>query len=198
MRNFFISLFLITSLLFLSSCEDNRVGSLETINFRSDGTGLMEMYVDHYRWIGGFEGFHFKYFTQEGSEIGTKKWTRNYSPVENFDYEWGYRYHLIVKKKKYDPPIIDSPPFFYELIKVVSKTKVDDVTFKIPIYTTCSGCTPILTGSQSDGYSLLNSKKIDCGNFCEELAEVKEKEKSIIAIFQNKENGMIILVGLES
>ena len=200
---FFVLLFLISSFLVVISCEDNSLAPLKKGEFSNEAsqqldTGIMQLNVDHYQLIGGVEGIGFHYVTQEGPEIEAEKWFFNYSSIENFDYEWGYRYQLIVNKKKFDPPLNDMPLFYYELIEVVQKKKVpDNESFQIPIHKSCSGCNPVLRGNQKDGFNLLGSMKIDCGKFCGELAEVKESGQPVLGTFTHSPGSTIDLVDLK-
>lgn len=57
------------------------------------------------------------------------------SPIEylnNFEFDWGYSYKLSVKETKLAETLSDGTQFEYQLIKVLSKTKVPDSTeFKL-------------------------------------------------------------------
>ena len=44
--------------------------------------------------------------------------------IADFEYEWGYRYGLIIEERKPDPNIADSPPILRNLNKLISKEKV--------------------------------------------------------------------------
>lgn len=63
---------------------------------------------------------------QEGDKIGTAEWEFFYyhDSIRGFDYEPGYIYDLIVKRKEIANPPQDGSAFEYELIKIVSKEKV--------------------------------------------------------------------------
>jgi len=51
--------------------------------------------------------------------------------IGGFDFEWGYKYELKLKRTKLAQPMEDAGDTDYDLIKVVSKTKVaDSTTFK--------------------------------------------------------------------
>jgi len=46
--------------------------------------------------------------------------------IDGFDFDWGYKYVLYVKETKLAETLSDGTQYDYELIKIVSKTKVDD------------------------------------------------------------------------
>ena len=47
--------------------------------------------------------------------------------ISGFEFEWGYTYTLSLKETEF-PPLSDGSRFDYELVKVISKTKVPDST----------------------------------------------------------------------
>lgn len=52
--------------------------------------------------------------------------------IKGFDFEWGFAYKLKVKEVKLDPSLSDGTTFEYELIRIISKTKVHgDVQFSL-------------------------------------------------------------------
>lgn len=185
----FIKPLLLALLLLFLSCGENQIENSHGVLL-----GFMQLNVNHYQYIGigGGEGLFFEYYTQEGEEIGSRKWSFNNAPILNFDYEWGYRYELIVNKQKVDPPIIDYPKYEYELIKVVSKKKVErDETFRIHIYP------QTLTENKKEGFLLLDSVGIDCQKLCNELADIQRKNISATGTFQHQSEKKISLVSLE-
>lgn len=48
--------------------------------------------------------------------------------IEGFDFEWGYRYQLVVKKEQIAQPMADASSVKYTLKKVISKERVDTNT----------------------------------------------------------------------
>lgn len=59
-------------------------------------------------------------------EIGAESWTCvSFSEISGFTYELGYEYELLVKKITLAYPPLDARKIRYELINIVSKTKVD-------------------------------------------------------------------------
>ena len=50
--------------------------------------------------------------------------TQPVTGIGDFNYEWGYRYELVIKETKSDPGLQDAPAVFRDLERVVSKEKV--------------------------------------------------------------------------
>ena len=49
-------------------------------------------------------------------------WQNYYNDIEGFNYEEGYEYEILVKKKVIENPPADGPAFVYKLVNVVKKT----------------------------------------------------------------------------
>jgi|SRR5690606_30438872 len=60
---------------------------------------------------------------QEGEDIGTEDWEYFYyvDSIEGFEYEPGYIYDLLVRKRNVPNPPADGSAYSYELVKVISK-----------------------------------------------------------------------------
>lgn len=54
--------------------------------------------------------------------------------IDGFTFEWGYQYELEIKETKLDEPLMDAGDTDYELIRQVSRTKVDhDYEFSLSL-----------------------------------------------------------------
>ncbi len=52
-------------------------------------------------------------------------WTHSYAGIENFEYQWGYDYHLLISDETISNPPADGSSVERELIEVVKKTKFE-------------------------------------------------------------------------
>ncbi|MEJ5053826.1 DUF4377 domain-containing protein [Sphingobacterium sp. MYb382] len=55
----------------------------------------------------------------------SKDWENFYAPIDNFNYEEGYRYKVLVQRTKKQNVPADAPSYSYRVIKVQSKRKID-------------------------------------------------------------------------
>ena len=182
----------ILSFLFLMSCNSTD----------SDSAELVELHVNHYLAVasGPFPGlFH---LTQSGEKIGSDEWDIQYSPITNFDFEWGYRYKILAEKEKYyegDDILMDAPPYKYVLIEELSKTKVNaDSDFEILLQRAYDdgGIEKYVQGNLETGFKLLGSKSFDCADLCDELSEKIGSGADVVGVFKHRSDGMIILTDL--
>lgn len=65
---------------------------------------------------------------QEGDKIGTEDWEYFYyeDSIDGFDYEPGYIYDLMVRKIQVEDPPQDASSIKYELVRILSKEKVEE------------------------------------------------------------------------
>lgn len=48
--------------------------------------------------------------------------------IDGFEFEWGYVYELKVKRQRLNPSLTDGTRYRYQLLKLISKSKVPDST----------------------------------------------------------------------
>lgn len=197
MRKLSSVIMLLSFILIHISCEESPLESQKE-NIRTNEIGLMQLNVDHYLSVayGPFPGlFH---ITQQGEQIEKNHWQIQYDPITNFDFEWGYRYRLLVNKEKFEP-MMDGPAYEYKVVEVLSRERVDsNEQFKITLkqYYDDGGSENFVEGGLKNGYSFLR-KDFDCGNFCDKLSGIENIDKTVIGTFQHREDE-ITLVGLKS
>lgn len=65
---------------------------------------------------------------QEGEKLGTEDWEYFYyeDSIDGFDYEEGYVYDLMVRKIPVEDPPQDASSIKYELVRILSKEKVQE------------------------------------------------------------------------
>lgn len=57
-----------------------------------------------------------------------ENWQNQFEYIENFDFEWGYIYEVIVEKKKKEFPSFDGTTHTYKLVKILDKKSVNKNT----------------------------------------------------------------------
>lgn len=162
---------------------------------------ILEMRVSDHKEIGyGFIGPRSLFLIQVEDEIGGEEWDRTFG-IENFDYEWGYTYNILVEKKYYDEPVMDAPSFRYIFIKQLSKEKIDAGTrFELILQRTYDDGTveQFWEGSKQNGVSILGTKSFDCADFCDELMKMRESYRSLKGTFEHVGEGEVRLVDLKN
>lgn len=186
---------LVSVLIMFSSC-----GSTE-----SDTPEIVELQIAHYKTVasGPFRGLYF--VTQSGKETASDDWSVQYSPIENFDYEWGYTYKILAEKRDYneenDELLMDAPAYRYILVEELSREKVNtDSTFEIILQRTYGdgGVETFVEKNSENEFALLGVKPIDCANFCDELTKERDTNTYLTGTFQHTDDGHIKLVDLKS
>lgn len=85
----------------------------------SQNTVKMKIIVNPYLSLQNYE--HFKRLTLNTSDS-------NIEFIDDFDFEWGYEYQLIVRQTKLKQSLSDGTKYVYCLDEVLSKVKVEDST----------------------------------------------------------------------
>lgn len=188
---------LVSALVILNSC-----GSTES---ETSAIEIVELQIAHYKTVasGPFPGLYF--VTQSSEETGSEDWSVQYSPIENFDYEWGYSYKILAEKRDFneetDGPLMDAPAYRYIFLEEISKTKVQtDSTFEIILQRTYGdgGVETYIEEDSKKEFTLLGVKPIDCTNLCNELTKERDTNTYLTGTFQHTDDGGIKLVDLKS
>lgn len=184
-----ITFFLITFLLLsLGACQDTE-------------NEILEIRVSHHQQTGyGYIGPRITYLIQEEGEIGGEGWNVAFG-IEDFKYEWGYTYNILVAKKYYDELLADAPEFRYIFLKELSKEKVEPGTqFDLFLKRTYDDGAEenLVEGDKESGFNILGVKSFDCGDLCGELTKEREDRTLITGTFEFLEDGEIKLVDLKS
>lgn len=179
---------LLESLLFLNSCEQTE-------------NEILEMRVSHHKQTGyGFIGPQITYLVQEEDEIGGEEWNIAFG-IEDFDYEWGFTYDILVAKKYYDEPLADAPSFRYIFLKEISKKKVETGTqFELILQRRYDdgAVENFVKGDKESGFSILGIKSFDCADLCDDLTKERDDRTLLTGRFEFMEDGEIKLVDLKS
>ena len=174
-------------------------------NTESETSEIVELRIAHYKTVasGPFPGLYF--VTQSDEKTDSETWSVQYSPIENFDYEWGYTYKILAEKRDFnernDEPLMDAPAFRYILVEKTSKKKTNaDSTFEIILQRTYSdgGVETFFEKSSENKFALLGIKPIDCSNLCGELIKERDANTFLTGTFQHTDIGNIKLVDLKS
>ncbi len=190
MRKLSFALVLISFFLFLISCQDTE-------------NEILEMRVSHHQQTGyGFIGPRILYRVQVGDEIGGEEWNGTFT-IENFDYEWGYTYDILVAKKyyNYDGPVADAPEFRYVFLKEFSKQRVEPGTqFDLFLKRTYDDgvAENLVEENKEKGFTILGTKSFDCADLCDELTKEREDRTVLTGTFEFLDDGKIKLVALKS
>ncbi len=64
--------------------------------------------------------------------LALKTSNSNIEAIEDFDFEWGYDYTLVVEEERMQPPLQDASAYRHKLISVIDKKEVvDDFIFEM-------------------------------------------------------------------
>lgn len=141
------------------------------------------------------EGFHLQqcFLVQRGHDTNP---TYFYDEIEGFDYEWGYRYDLIVSKYIISSAVADRSQYTYELIDVVSKTEEDQKdTFD---YVARYGRASINKYDQTT-YQLVNRNYFICEiDLCAAVDATIDQEQAVVLKFRHSKEpgGLLQLVAV--
>lgn len=188
MRKLSFALLIISFLLFLNSCQDTE-------------NEILELRVSHHKQTGyGFIGPRILYRIQVEDEIGSDEWEVAFD-IEDFDYEWGYTYDILVAKKYYEEHLTDAPSFRYIFLKDLSKKKVEkgtqfDLILK-RIYED-DAVESFVEGDKESGFTILGTKAFECADLCDELTKKRDNKTLLTGTFEFLEDGKIKLVNLKS
>lgn len=162
---------------------------------------ILELRVNNHREVGyGFIGPRILYLVQIEEEIGGEEWDRTFS-IEDFEYEWGYTYNILVEKDYYDEVRLDAPSFRYIFLKELSRKKVKEGTqFDLILQRTFDdgSVESFVEGSSENGFSILGTKPFDCADLCVELSKENGAYTALQGTFQFTEELELKLIGLES
>lgn len=138
--------------------------------------------------------------TQEGDKIGTEDWKYHYSGIKGFDYEWGYVYDLIIRKKQIKNPLADGSSVEYIFDKLISKIPADENdSFDLILKSKNKGIVPaVIIGDAAAGFVLMDEQEIDCSSFCEALSQLLTEENEVIGSFKFNSSNQPILLTLKS
>ncbi|GJQ58101.1 MAG: hypothetical protein SCALA701_09020 [Candidatus Scalindua sp.] len=117
---YLLTLYSIIVLFFSITCEAQITDTFQKKNEIYD---IIEIDVNHYRVASTAEGQGLFYLFKVHK---SKEWSIYFGEINGLDYEWGYIYHLKVKRKKVRSPMsmIVGINYLYELIEIVYKEKV--------------------------------------------------------------------------
>lgn len=187
MRKLFSALVLLSFLLFVMSCQDTE-------------NEILEMRVSYYQQTGyGFIGPRILYRIQVEDEIGSNEWEGTFE-IEDFEYEWGYTYDILVAKDYYDDVRLDAPSFRYIFLKELSKKKVQTGTqFDLVLQRTYDdgAVENFVEGNKESGFTILGTKSFECADLCDELTKEREDRALLTGTFEFLEDGEIKLVELK-
>lgn len=172
------------------------------------------MKVDHFRPTaldGLFGNPVLSYRVQENEAISTEEWiNRSYGfSIRNFDYEWGYTYEIVVERREieYSGIVMDATGICHILVETTSRERVNsEENFEIQLVwvfeeASDSGNQLVaintVDGDQESGFFINNSKKIDCGDLCDEMAEKLQLENDLIGVFEHTFKNSIRLIELK-
>lgn len=65
------------------------------------------------------------------SKENKQDWEFHYNKIEGFNYQWGYDYHLQIKRKRVLFPMQDASSYSEELIEILSQTKSLENSFDL-------------------------------------------------------------------
>lgn len=188
MRKLSSTLVLLSIILFVISCQDTE-------------NEILEMRVSYYQQTGlGFIGPRILYRVQVGDEIGSEKWNATFG-IEDFQYEWGYTYDILVAKDYYDQVLTDAPSFRYIFLKELSKQKVTTGTqFDLILQRTYDEGTVenFVMGDKESGFTILDIKAFECADLCDDLTKERDDRTLLTGTFEFLGDGDIRLVALKS
>ncbi|CAF1243513.1 unnamed protein product [Didymodactylos carnosus] len=55
------------------------------------------------------------------------RWEFHFDNIDNFNYDEGFQYELLVEEKKHDRPVADRPSFTWSLRKIIQKNRVHEI-----------------------------------------------------------------------
>ncbi len=161
----------------------------------SNEAKVINMRINHFKQT-GFGAFpQLVYLVQEANEVGGEQWNYFYDEIENFEYEPGYVYDILVKRQKVENPPQDASEFKYILQKVISKDKVGlDISFQIKLKW---GGNNFVVGTSLKNYSIMQDFKIDCMELCEDLSTNLENEEEVTGTFIHGGNSVFNLISID-
>lgn len=154
----------ILTLLFISFLFSNANAQGDTLRFT----------IDHYKSTYVGEGRHSAYRIKEAGE----KWHQLMDGIEGFNYEWGYRYEIIVLETEVEFPPEDGSSLAYTLIEQLSKTSFESELFRMVVYGDDDhfGLSGMINKAEDGGYELLYEVEIVEGVNLDLLLENLTKE----------------------
>lgn len=169
--------------IFYASCEEEGGMREEVIR------------LDHYQSIAVGEGAQLVYRVQREDEIGADNWSYHYAGIEGLDYEWGYVYDIVIRVIEVENSPADASGFSYELIEVLSKTKVEGaVSFELTLKNIDYSSDSFVQLNIEEGYQLMQQVGIDCSTeICNDLYPVLEEESYVQGVFYHADGGRIRL-----
>lgn len=94
-----------------------------TMIFSQDKLTDMEVYVEPYMSLSYQAFFKDLVLNSDNDYI---------EYISGFDFEWGYRYQLLVLERIYEEPMMDAGDREFKLLKMISKTRVEpEYTFSM-------------------------------------------------------------------
>lgn len=181
----FFAIIFISSVFF--SCQENQ-------------NEILELRVNNHKEIGyGFIGPRSLYMVQIEEEIGGEEWSRTFG-IEDFDYEWGYTYDILVAKKYYKEELMDAPSFRYIFLKELSREKAKEGSqFDLILQRTYDDGTveSFVEGSKENGFSILGRKSFICADMCVQLENQSGTYTVLKGVFEFTEEREITLIELK-
>ena len=165
----------------------------------SDNTQLLDLRVNHFKATGIGLFPQTTLLVQADDLLNTNEWNRSYSPIEDFDYEWGFLYDLIVEQEEIENPPADASSIRQILKEVVRKEPIgSDVNFEIDLrWPLNKGADLFVMGDAQSGYFLINDIAIDCSDLCDDLeAALNTTDAGITGLFRHSSSQQIELVEL--
>lgn len=183
---YFIAIISLT--VFFSSCQGSE-------------NEILEIRVNNYKEVSyGFIGPRSIYLVQVEDEIGGKVWDKIFS-IEDFKYQWGYTYNILVEKDYYGDVRLDAPSFRYIFIKEISREKVKEGTqFNLVLQRTFDdgSVEHFVEGDKQTGFSILGNKLFDCAYLCDEIVKENGAFTVLEGTFEFTDELEIRLVRLKS
>jgi len=158
------------------------------------GTGeIVTLNIKHYRIPAFGLDLQLALSVQEGDDPNFRTFLNG---IEDFTYELGFDYELLVRKSEIDNPPADGSSIRYELIEVVSQTVGSTTeTFEFGIVFNFGDVSEsFITGTEAEGFDLLNTIPIDCSSICDELLVELENGATLTGTFTRNTDNTYTLV----
>lgn len=174
---------MITSLLLFSACSNE--ADIEVRNLR----------VNHHRVIGILLTPQLILQTQEVNKIGSNEWQNQYTQIENFNYEPGNIYDIIVEVIPRDEVLADQSSVRYILKEIVSTESIPpEVSFQITLKQYSES---YVFSDDNSNFSILKQIDIECNTLCDQLNNALQSQDKVIGIFTRLESDKLKLIAIE-
>lgn len=114
------------------------------------------MYINHYRTQCYAVGV---FLCLQSRGAPSDEWRLSYTPIEGFDYEWGYTYKIRIRVEPIADPPADAPSERHTLLEVIEKQQTSpDVRFDVRI--NASG--EFMKKTSATTYAMHDDKEVTC------------------------------------